>query len=126
MMTDTEFFNFVQQEALAMGCDGDQIHKQLHHAHTDIATFIYSLGASFMPDEFGVNLYHEDEPYVYADWIDTDSGLVLSLQFFADNARMAVYDSPECEELLLVKRFEERKARMLVYTLSSMPSRYTQ
>ncbi len=124
MMTDTEFFHEVQSAAQEIGADGQEIHKALLPAYHDLSQFLQRLGP-LASQEFGAHVTCE-EPYVFADWEDKDTGCVLSLQFSEDARTMLVYPDSECEFPLFQRQFTPDRAKMLIYLFSKMPSRFAQ
>lgn len=124
MMTDTEFFHEVQSAAQEIGADGQLIHKALLPAYHDLAQFLQSLGP-LAPQDFGAHVTCED-PYVFADWEDKDTGCYLSLQFSEDGRTLVVYPDSEGEFPILQRQFTPEYAKMLVYLFSKMPSRFAQ
>lgn len=125
MLQESDFATFVQDEALRKGLNGQEVHRALYPAYRRLAGFMERLRPDMVEAcASGVNLASKD-PYVYADWKDPDTGVVLSLQFHSGRAKIVVY-AEGYDKTLSVRKYTMKLGQYLLCLVQPMPSEYIQ
>jgi hypothetical protein len=125
LLQETDFLCFVQEHAMEIGADPIVLEKALHTAYRALASFVSGL-PQYMQEQiqFGVGKV-DDQPYVFADWVDEITGITLSFQFYEHGAKFTFFGD-EPGDLLGEHRFSIPAGHSAVSLVQRPPTNFVQ